>query len=388
MLSRIMLAVAFSFAAALLVLCLPAHLLRGNGPAKSKPPVAEIPKELEAKTITLQEKEISLSKALAELAKQTGNEVEDRRRRKDDSKIKLELKKVTFWQALDTIAKEADARVSLYERDGKIALVDGPHKLMPVSYSGLFRVAVKRIDTTLLLEPDAHFCVIYLEVAWEPRFQPLLMETKPDALVAQDDKGRALEVPEGGQGRGTVRGRFATEIPVRLTAPHRSATALGLLKGKLRIVGPTKMLTFTFDKLAEIKEPAQVRKQTQEGVTVSLRELRNEGKEDEEQVWTVGLLLEYPAGGPQFESFQSYLVNNEIYLEKEKNGVKQRFPHNLGLDTDRQAENKADLHYHFADKPEENLLLGKFGDWKIVYRTPGKIAEVPIPFEFKDLPLP
>ena len=30
----------------------------------------------------------------------------------------LDLKGVTFWQALDALAKEADAQVSLYQRDG------------------------------------------------------------------------------------------------------------------------------------------------------------------------------------------------------------------------------------------------------------------------------
>jgi hypothetical protein len=373
----------------LLALCLPLRRALGDDTAKAKPAETEQPKELTPKSVTLQEKEITVGKALAELAKQTGNQVEDRRQSKDKdtANIKLDLKNVTFWQALDTIAKEADARVSLYERDGKLALLDGPHQVLPVSYSGLFRVTVKRIDLNHLLESDTRTCVIYLEVAWEPRFQPLFMETRPDSLVVQDDKGRALETPEGGKGLAGVAKRLAADIQVRLPAPKRSAAHLGLFKGKLAAMGASKMLTFTFDKLAKVEKATEARKETQGGVTVHLRELRPEGQGDD-QIWTIGFLLEYPADGPKFESFQSWLGNNEIYLEKEKNGIKQRFPPNLGEESGDQSENKALVRYRFGDEPEKNLVLGKISDWKLVYRTPGKISEVPIPFEFKDLPLP
>src|SRR5258708_3330670 len=137
-----------------------------------------LPKELAPKLFTLQGKDLEMAKVLVALGKQTGNAVEDRRASKEGTKLKIDLKNVTFWQALDAIAKEADAKVSLYERDGKLALVDGPYLAMPVSYAGLFRVAVKRLDISHILEMDAHTCVITLEVAWEPRFQPLLMETQ------------------------------------------------------------------------------------------------------------------------------------------------------------------------------------------------------------------
>jgi hypothetical protein len=49
---------------------------------------------------------------------------------------------------------------------------------------------------------------------------------------------------------------------------------------------------------------------------------------------------------------------------------------------------KAIIRYRFGDEPDKKLILGKFSDWKLVYRTPGKIASVPIPFEFKNLELP
>jgi hypothetical protein len=372
----------------LLILSSPVPCVVGSEKDKTKGPDNSVPKELALKTVTMQDPNTSLSKALKELAGQTGNHVEDRRREKDESKLlKLDLRNATFWQALDAIAKAADARISLYERDGKLALVDGPHQLLPVSYNGLFRVTVKELHLHHYLDSDTHFCDIKLEVAWEPRFQPLFMETRPDSLTVLDDKGRAIEIPEEGRGPTAIGQPTATTANIRIPAPQRSAKQLALFKGQLMVTGPSKMLTFVFDKLSKIEKPADAKKETKEGVTVNLRELRSEGGGGDE-VWTVGLLLEYPADGPKFESFQSWIVNNKIYLEKEQSGIKQQFPPNLGYETDDQSDTKAIIRYRFGDEPDKKLSLGKFGDWKLVYSTPGKINEVPVPFEFKDLPLP
>jgi hypothetical protein len=388
MYSRAVLAAGIPLFGTLFILCSAVHCVVGSENDKAKVPEADVPKELVPKTITLKESDIHLNKALKEIASQTGNQVEDRRREKDETKqLKLDLKNATFWQALDAIAKAADARISLYERDGKIALLDGPHQLLPVSYSGLFRVTVKELHLHHYLDADNHSCDIKLEVAWEPRFQPLFMETRPDSLTVEDDKGRAIEISEEGKGPAAIGQPTATTVTIRIPAPQRSAKQLSVFKGKLAVTGPSKMLTFVFDKLSKIEKASEAKKETKEGVTVNLRELRSEGGGGDE-VWTIGLLLEYPPDGPKFESFQSWIVNNKIYLEKEQSGIKQQFPPNLGYETDDQSDTKAIVRYRFGDEPDKKLTLGKFSDWKLVYSTPGRINEVPIPFEFKDLPLP
>jgi hypothetical protein len=357
--------------------------------SKGKKAKNGLPKELEPKLFTLQGKDIPVSKALAELAKQTGNQVADHRPGKEQDKIKLDLKNVTFWQALEAIAKATDSRISVSDRDARVALVAGPYLALPVCHSGLFRLTVKRVDANYILESDTRQCVLHLEVDWEPRFQPLLMQTRPADMVLRDDKGHDLEIQEDEEqrgGLGAVGQRAGADLSVTLPAPPRSAGQFSLFKGKLGAVGPTKMLTFTFDKLSKIEKKEDARKETQDGVTVYLRELRAE-EEGDEQIWTAGLLLEYPADGPKFESFQSWLVNNEIALEKEQDGVQQRVPY-INYETGDQTENRAIIRYRFGDDPDKNIKLGKFGDWRLVYRTPGRITEVAIPFEFKDIPLP
>src|SRR5262245_31270631 len=154
-----------------------------NGIAADDPKPAssradQINKELSPKLVTIHADKIRLREALQQLTKQTRIEVEDRRRKEkaDDPELKLNLKAVTFWQALDAIAKEADLRVGLYQRSGTIGLIDGPHIQLPVSYDGIFRIVAGRITAVHEFETDQRFCVVNLEIAWEPRFQPLFLE--------------------------------------------------------------------------------------------------------------------------------------------------------------------------------------------------------------------
>jgi len=355
---------------------LPAAALLFAPPTRN-PCAAEEPKDDAAarardttsKAVTLHEDAMPLAGALAELKKQTGVQVEDRRGNKSGVRLKLDLNKATFWQALDAVAREADARVSLYEKDGRLALVDGPFREVPVSYHGIFRTTVKGVTAVLDMESDAHYYAVALEVAWEPGFRPFYFETRPQSVTAQDDKKGPLQPLDDGSGRSQVDGRNAFRFNVRLPAVPRSVHHFGLLQGKAVMIGPKKWLTFTFDDLKASEE-------TKEGVTVKLTKTSFEP-----DLWTLDLALEYPREGPKFESFESWVVYNEIHLVKKDDPDKRL--DNSGYETGSSAGTRATVSYHFdADK---NM---KPGDWKLVYQTPGPFNEIPVTFEFKDVPLP
>jgi hypothetical protein len=363
------------------VLVLTCFLLVGAGlfPGSTASAADATAKEFAPTLVSLNGDKVLLSDTLKQLAKQTGIAVADRRRKgASDPKLNLNLKNVAFWQALDAIAKETNLRVDLYQPDGRLALVNGPHQSMPVSYHGLFRVAVKRISATHDFETGTRFYIANLEIAWEPRFQALLLESRPQGLVIKDDKGVDLRFEDEGGGKRAVGGRIATLIELRLPAPARSVKQLGLLKGSMTLVGSSKMLTFEFDTLAEEKA-AKESKRTKEGVAVKLSRIDLAADH-----WTVEVTLDYPAGGPKFESFQSWVVNNQMYLKKAVG--EGQFPNNGSWSTISLGSRRAVLEYHFIDKGGRKR--GKPSDWKVVYRTPSPMVELPIAFEFKDLPLP
>src|SRR5262249_3171244 len=83
-------------------------------------------KGLAARSITLQGT-VSLKETLKQLRAQTGNAIADRRLTKSDPRLSLVFNSLSFWPALEEIARQTDARISTYQQDGTIALVDGPY---------------------------------------------------------------------------------------------------------------------------------------------------------------------------------------------------------------------------------------------------------------------
>jgi len=339
----------------------------------------QIQQELPPRPVTL-EGEWFLDKALADLNKQSGVKVDDRRRTKAEKTLKLDLKAVTFWQAIDAIAQSANAQVSLYQRDGVIALVDGPHIALPVSYHGPFRVTIQRKVLVDDLIAESHQLIVTLEIAWEPRFRPYLLETTPKSVAVEDDAKHELPVAEDG-GKSAVEGKLAASVELHLPAPPRSVARLGSLRGEFTVTGAGEMLTFTFDTLDQLKDDAKSREQKQKGVVVRL------GKPVlTDDLWTVEAQLDYPRHGPKFESFQSWIGYNEMYLQRDVGD--QRFPNTGGYSVESTGSNRAVIRYHFIDKRPEKLTRGSPADWRVMYKTPGILLEVPVPFAFKDVSLP
>jgi len=66
----------------------------------------------------------------------------------------------------------------------------------------------------------------------------------------------------------------------------------------------------------------------------------------------------------------------------------QRFPNTGGYSVESTGSNRAVIRYHFIDKRPEKLTRGSPADWRVIYKTPGILLEVPVPFAFKDVSLP
>jgi hypothetical protein len=280
---------------------------------------------------------------------------------------------VPFWKAIDTFAKEWDLRVYLYGKERKIALVKNErgYREMPTCYSDLFRLVMKKVVLVRDLEDDTAGGIAYLEVAWEPRFQGFYLESKTESLVVKDDKGLVLELPRLDRGRAPTPEGIAMQIELPLPALSRKTARIGSITGTLMMTGSPKTLNFTFDKLTKGQT------QTQEGVQMTLKNFI-----EQKELWTIDVSLKYPPGGAKFESFQSWLVGNQAYLVH--NSGKRLEP--AGSEIDEQSGSAALIRYRFASEDQKGL--GKPSEWKLVYRTPSAIVEVPVKFEFKDVPLP
>lgn len=337
--------------------------------------------------VSLPPTRITLSQALAAVTKQTGIPVEDASGGTDET-IQLDLRHATFWQALDALAAAVKARVHLYPSSGRIVLskAGSNYRLPPISYDGRFRLSVKKVTTSRDLEirdkdgrgSSTH---VALEVAWDPALLPLYLETRPRGVHLIDDKNNALAVPDVGISLAPVDGLIALGIDLHLPALPRSVTTIRKLEGELSMIAPSKMLTFAFENLenlAQTKVNDPERQLTQDGVTCRILDVKLFRER-----WTVRVALDYPPGMKQLDTNQSWVVNNEMTLVA-PDGKKRFGSTNYVVES--ATSRQAILSYHFRDRG--GLARGKPGDWRVSYRTPANLVDVPIRFVFQDIPLP
>lgn len=330
--------------------------------------------------ITFHADAMPATKILEALSKQTAIKLADRRQKAQAMPLSVDWQGVPFWQAFDVLAEKANARISLYERDGVIALADGPYVAMPVSYHGIYRLTLKRLTAFRDFETSQGYQTATLEVAWAPPYRAFLIESRPKALGISNEQNRAVPIADEGGGPVAVESACAVTIDVRLPLLPRTSNKISLFRGELNVVGAPKMLTFTFGSLDDLARREESRKQSREGVTVSLSRV-----ELADSVWSIETTLDYPPGGPAFESFQSWLGANELFLSKKGSA---KWLNNGGYTMESSSSRRAVLRYYFRDEKGKGFKRGKPGDWTLTYVTPAVLAEAVVPFSFKDVPLP
>jgi hypothetical protein len=341
-------------------------------------------KELEPRTVTFSKSALPLQQALAELAAQTGNTVADLRRQKANPTIALPAQPTAFWPALDAIAKASGIGYSPYLAEAGVGLSDAPYRAVTTAHTGIFRIAVRGIDVRREEETQAHHCQLALDVAWEPRFRPFYVDLRQVRLTfAADAQKKTFKDTVAARSPVPVAGRTAVEIDVLSAAPHRSCPAIAAVDGAVWAVGPSKMLSFRFSKLAVQKAGAKgpaAPPATQEGVTVTLGSIRRQA-----DALLVTVEIENPKGGPSFETHQSWLDNNRMILSRGEGGKKRTL--NTTVSRDEMRGNGAKVVYVFGETADQRIPDSLEG-WTLEYETPGRMVEVTAPFTLKNLALP
>jgi len=329
-----------------------------------------------ASRVTIQAKAIRLSEALGLIQKQSGNGITDLREQLGvevtNPAFDLDIQNVPFHEALDRVARLAEVSVNAFTGDGTIGITAGtPAKDPLIQYVGPFRVAFKQFTEVRDLQAGTSAASAQLEVAWEPRLRPMLLALKSDGLAVKDDKDREVK-PQAMMESNEVVLRPenpAVEMNLNLEAPDRSAVRLSSFRVKADVTLPAGIKTFRFPSLAQENVTLK-----QGDVSATLRNV-----EIDEQVWKVNVELVYPGNGPAFESYRQGLFNNRIWLQKADGS---RFEHNGGFSNTSSDGGKLGFEYLFVDAP------GKPADYQLVYETPSKVVNIPLEFEFKNVPLP
>ncbi len=358
--------------------------------AQKRDTIAKIRQQLEnelarrstqATTITLHAAGKPLSEVVAEIARQSGNNIEDMRRQMGqeatDPKISVEFDKTRFWEALDKVLDQANLTVyHFHPKSDSLGIIARGPKDLPRSgracYAGPLRIDATRLadDRDLRAAGDASSLKLTLEIAWEPRVRPIILQQSLGEIHASDERGQPIQI-EGAEGqleRPIDPAGTATELIIPMSGPPRSTERIASLKGKLRTTLPGKIESFEFTDLKNGK-PISLRKA---GATVTLDQVRKNN-----DAWEVRMRVRFDRAGSSLESFRTWIFNNEAYLV----GADNKPIQHSGFQTIRQTEDEVGVAYLF-DLPNGTDGL------KFVYRTPAILNSVPLDYELKNLRLP
>lgn len=328
-------------------------------------------------TVTLDAKERPAWDVLSEIAQQTGNRFNDRRRQgaPGAGPVSVSFEEEPFWSAVDQVLDQSKLGIYTYAGDDALAIVDrdagdGPRH-GAAAYRGPFRVEVLEVQGQRnLRQPDRQSLKLQLEVSWEPRLRPIVVSQPMADVVALDEAGRPLEasqvdavlsseVPAGTQ---------AAELILPFELPPREATKIASLRGKLRALVPGRQVKFQFDELADAAGTSQRRG----GVEVAIDAVRKNG-----EIWEIHMRMVLDEDSHALESHRGWAFQNLSYLvDKDGQSID-----NAGLETTMQSTKQVGVAYLFY------LPDGIEGlSW--VYETPAAIVELPVEYELTDIRLP
>jgi hypothetical protein len=327
---------------------------------------------------------ISLAAALEQLKGQTGMSLADRRRVRDDAPPKLSLSGGTYWEAIDSLAHQTKSRLSLYQPDGEVALIDGPHRLLPIDRRGAFRIAFKGISTHADLDVGKRTAAVDLELAWEPRFQPFLAEIgRVAVLVAGASNTAADRIDVPAHGPVPIPDRNAREWRITFPAPPRSTQQLQEIAGQFAVIMPHKRLAMDF------KQPTMGASHTDpSGVKLELTQILIEADR-----WSIEAAVDVPAATPALDSFQQWLGSQAWLgqtscqlsrLVESKREVLRPDPlHTQILSA---TATRVVVRYQFF--AQAGVALKDFPSWRLAFQFPGRLVEITVPFQFRDIGLP
>ena len=328
---------------------------------------AQPPTPIPAKTLTLKKPNPTLGDVLKEFPAQTGLAVgADGLDPKASCPVAFD--RTPFWSALEQVAARSGAKIVLGNHGRQVTLAKRTGPLQPASTDGPFRVAVRQVNPRIDFDSGKTFVELTLDVHWEPRFPVFRLDGQPALTVLTADAGSPTAAP--GKAKTAPAGSVYTAT-VRSEGVPRSATKLTRVAGSFTVTASPAMLPFVFETLAG-PFPVAAKPPGDGKVTAVLKRFEPAG-----ELWEAEVEVTYPAAGPEFESFESWVTENRARLVPPDNRPLAAADYEHGA-----AGGRVSGVYRFKVRP------GDRKGWSLVYETPAPLVEFPVRFDLKDIPLP
>lgn len=321
-----------------------------------------------------------LQKVLAEIERQTGNKLSDYREQfgQADGPTPITVASVdsTFWETLDSVLDSGKLSLYPFANQEALAIIarepGAATRSAAPCYRGPFRIEATQGTSKIdLRRSESRTLELTVELAWEPRLQPIALSHALSTVAGTTETGEAVAVinPEGSIDLETQSSSKSAELTLSLATPDRKAQSIASLRGVISALVPGRRVEFRFAGLDRVTAPVV---QSRGGVSVTLQTVRKNNA-----IWEVHMRMKLRGAGDALASHRGWVFENRSYLVE--SGGEQI--ESAGFETTMQTDDEVGIAYLF-ELPDGPKGL----TW--VYETPASIVETPIEYELKGIALP
>lgn len=321
-----------------------------------------------------------LQKVLQEIQRQTGNKLSDYREQFGQAAGPTPITAVstdsTFWETLDSVLDSGKLSLYPFANQEALAIIAREPGVRGRSgapcYRGAFRIEATQGTSKIdLRRSGSRALELTLELAWEPRLQPIALSHPLSTVRGVTDTGDPIAATDqaGSIDIETQSSSKSAELTLSLATPDRKAGSIASLRGQITALVPGRRVEFRFTGLDGVAAPVV---QSRGGVSVTLQTVRKNNA-----IWEVHMRMKLRGAGDALASHRGWVFENRSYLVDQGGEPIE----SAGFETTLQTEDEVGIAYLF-ELPEGPKGL----TW--VYETPASIVETPIDYELKGIALP
>jgi len=346
---------------------------------------AKARKSVKASTVTIRGT-FPLEVLLKKIAEQTGNPIDAGELPQEmlAQEVSFNADELAFWEALARIGSKAGFQIQPAESPVaatsavRLTPAESDRGTVTETTDGAFLIQAGKLK----LRPrfgveDQQLLRVPIRIAAEPRLRPLFLKIQGQDFTARTKEGGELTPfnPEASLELPLGEGGNETAFPMDFLVPKPFKEPAIELTGKATLTVAAGSEEIAFTNLPKAQGTARRRG----GVTVTLNEIdfRADEENPNRQTAKIRVTVNYDTGGPAFESHRTWIFHNRVYLEDSQG---KRIERNSNFHTALQTDGGVIVEYNFDDLADDSA------EYQFVYVAPTLIINVPVEFEFENLP--
>ena len=312
--------------------------------------------------------------------------------------------KPTFWQTIEALTQQQPvtwrcdgipARLRLSPLDPKRDKSESPTDILAVTTTKAFRIALRSAKAREVVgESASQLMRLEFDITAEPRLRPLFLKcAAADVRVMGLRESQSTDATKAASAKPEAWSPFSTDSKIELTFgqgrrqlafPVDYRIPVGGTWKSLAVIGQLSLETAAGEEPIDFPAGADSRgvSRRRGGVTVKILDWETDTNSNERTL-TIRATVTYDTGGLAFESHRSWMLYNVAGLiqPRQKQTTEIELLKPTHAQSDLQPDGSIAVTYRFEKLPSPADEYG------LRYVAPTLILDVPVEFEFRDVPL-